>query len=87
MIISWNVRGLAYHVESFLSRLSSEVDWDFSILQEFSGSLKADSGTHWPTREGHLVFQQAPCQGRKMGAIIVQAKNSIFVVEDSFLWR
>ena len=84
-IISWNVRGVAADIENFLDVLSSETEWDVLILQEFSGSRKILGDLPRTTMQGHQVFQQAPCLGRRIGGIVVHAKNALFVQENSFL--
>ncbi len=84
MFISWNVRGVETSIESFLRDLSREVQWDYLLLQEFSGSARTPPSLQWSTFDGHLVFQQAPGSGRKVGAMVVHARNAMFVNKDSF---
>ena len=84
-VISWNARGVATHIEHFLEVLSTEVEWDYLLIQEFSGSMRQGGNCNWTTRDGHQVFQQAPCPGKKIGGIIVHAKNIFFTVNNSFV--
>ena len=60
------------------------MEWDALCLQEFSGRKGGPPTNPWLSNEGHLIFQQAPAEGRKICAVIVNAKHGLRINKGSF---
>ena len=81
-ILSWNVELIGFGMfEAFLEDLSREIDWGILLLQEFTASSSV-----WPqlSQDGHSIYIQPPCPGRRCSAIIVKHEFSHLVVDGSF---